>query len=95
LHRKHIELTVFCEVCGADKESIRHILTKCTTTKMFCREVKSIAGVKLPNLHHVSWVSDLMRDDMCTERERAIFITGMQGNKRQHGEAHKLVSIAV
>ena len=58
LHWRHIEPTAFCEVCGADRETIKHILTECAGALMFWREVKTITGVKLPNLHPVSWASE-------------------------------------
>ena len=44
---------------------------------MFWREVKIITGVKLPSLHPFSWASDLLMDDMCTDKDRAILIIGM------------------
>jgi len=90
----------FCELCGADRESIKHILTECTAAKMFWREVKIITGVKLPSLHPVSWGSDLLMDELCNDKEWAIFIIGMyslwmQWNQRRHGDVHKPVSVAV
>ena len=86
----------FCELCGADRESSKHILTECTAAKMFWREVKIITGVKLPSLHPVSWASDLLMDELCNDKERAIFIIGMyslwmQRNQRRQGDVHKPV----
>lgn len=100
LHRRHIEPTAFCELCGADRESIKHMLTECTAAKMFWREVKTITGVKLLSLHPVSWASDLLMYDLCNDKERAIVIIDMyslwmQRNQRRHGDVHRPVSAAV
>ena len=54
----------FCELCGADRESSKHILTECTAAKMFWREVKIVTGVKLSSLHLVSRASDLLMDEL-------------------------------
>lgn len=35
LHRRHVEPIPFCEVCGADDESIKHALLDCTMARMF------------------------------------------------------------
>ena len=91
LHRRHIEPTAFCEVCGADSESIRHVLIECTIAKSFWQEVKILTGLKLPNLHSHTWASDILLPECCTDKERSIFIIGMyslwmQRNKRRHGE---------
>jgi hypothetical protein len=48
---RHIEPTAFCDVCGADNESIRQVLIECTIAKQFWREVKLLARSKLPELH--------------------------------------------
>jgi ribonuclease HI len=90
LNRRHIEPTGFCEVCGADRESIKHVLTECTIAKLFWREVRVRMGVKLPRLHPVTWASDLLSDGLCSEKDRCLFIIGMyslwlQRNGRRHG----------
>lgn len=51
LNRRHIEPTTFYDLCGADMESIRHILTKCTVAKVFWQAVKLLTGAKTPRLH--------------------------------------------
>lgn len=51
LNHRHIEPTAFCEMCGAEKETIRHVLVECTMARQFWREIKLLTGVKLPNLH--------------------------------------------
>lgn len=54
LHRRHIDPTAFCEVCGADTESIKHILTDCTIAKAFWRAMQAFTGAKLSRLHPVT-----------------------------------------
>jgi hypothetical protein len=48
LQRRHIEPTSFCEICGADRESIKHTLTECTVARIFWQEMRSLYGAKLP-----------------------------------------------
>lgn len=38
LHRKHIEPTTFYELCGADRESIKHVFTECMVARLFWSE---------------------------------------------------------
>lgn len=100
LNRRHIEPTAYCELCGADIDSIMHILINCTFAKVFWREIKLLTGAKLPSLHPISWASDILRDDVCTDKDRNLFIIGMyslwiQRNKRKHGEQQTPLSSAV
>jgi hypothetical protein len=100
LHRRHIEPTAFCEVCGADAESIKHILMECSVAKVFWREVKNLTGAKLPTLHPSTWATDLLSAGVCTDKERCIFIIGMyslwmQRNKTRHGDPQTPVNVSV
>ena len=60
LHRRHIERIAACEVCGAERETIRHVLLECTVAKVFWEHTKKLAGVKLPHLHQDTWARDLL-----------------------------------
>ena len=40
LNQRHIEPLAFCDVCGAEKETIRHVLIECTMAMQFWREIK-------------------------------------------------------
>ena len=60
LHRRHIERIGACEVCGAERETIRHVLLECTVAKVFWEHTKKLAGVKLPHLHQDTWARDLL-----------------------------------
>lgn len=90
LHHRHIEPTKFCEACGADTESVLHAFTECTTARLFWTRTKELTGVKLPKLHPLTWATDLLRDDFCSEANRSVLIIGMyalwmQRNNRRHG----------
>lgn len=60
LHGRHMEPIANCELCGADEETIRHVLCDCTIAREFWEHAKTLAGVKLPVLHPVSWAHDLV-----------------------------------
>jgi len=51
LHRRHVEPIPHCDVCGAEEESIRHVLLDCTIAKEFWVQAKELIGIKLPLLH--------------------------------------------
>jgi len=74
----HVKPMAFCDLSGADREKIKHVLTECTVAKLFCREIKLLMCTKLPSLHPHSSASDVL-------------ITGMyslwtQRNKCRHRE---------
>nr|TKW06741.1 hypothetical protein SEVIR_7G260350v2 [Setaria viridis] len=92
LHVRHIEPTAHCETCGADEELVWHVLLECTVARMFWEQAKKITGVKLPCLRPDSWASDLLQDNVCSRKDRAVIICGiwslwMLRNRRRHGEA--------
>jgi ribonuclease HI len=95
-----VEPTAFCDLCGAEQETIKHVLTDCTIAKLFWREIKLLTGIKLPNLHLHSWASDILRPDVCLDKERGLFTIGMyalwtQRNRRRHGEDQLTIKHAV
>ena len=78
LYQRHVKPMAFCDLSGADREKIKHVLTECTVAKLFCREIKLLMCTKLPSLHPHSSASDVL-------------ITGMyslwtQRNKCRHRE---------
>jgi len=100
LHRRHIEPTAHCEICGSDEESIGHVLLDCTVARMFWEEAKKITRVKVPCLRLESWAIDLMQDNVCPRKDRALIICGMWSlwmlrNKRRHGEVGMPIRQAV
>lgn len=100
LQHRHVEPTAFCEVYGADEESIKHILTKCTVARAFWRQAKNLTGVRLPVLHTMTWAQDLLCGRAGSEQNQVIIIIGMyslwmQRNRRRHGEQSLPIRAAV
>jgi hypothetical protein len=100
LHKRHIECLAACEVCGADQETIRHVLLECTMAKLFWENTKKLAGVKIPHMHPETWARDLLLAKVCPRREAAAIICGMWAlwvarNRRHHGEQPIQVQQAV
>lgn len=100
LHHRHIEPTAFCKVCGADNESIRHVLIECSVAREFWRTIKCLTGTKLPDLHPIHWVADLLCPKVCSDKVRGLLIIGMyalwtERNNRWHGKAQTPVKVAV
>ena len=63
----------------------------CTVAKSFWREAKKVTGVKLSELHPLTWAHDLVDPALCPPKDVAIFLCGMWSlwmsmNKQQHGE---------
>ena len=75
-------------MCGAQEESIRHVLIECTVAKEVWRQVKAATGVKLP-LHPLTWAADLL-NGLCSEKVTtilcAMWALWTMRNKRRHGE---------
>lgn len=76
LHRRHVEPTAHCEVCGADVGSIKHTVLDCTVAKFFGEEVKLLTGVKVPLLHPITWASDLINPDVISPKNAAVILCG-------------------
>lgn len=71
VHRRHLEPTAHCETCGSGRESVRHVLTECTIARIFWEQTKRTTVVKLPDLHPVSWASDLLNDRVCSKKRQS------------------------
>jgi len=100
LHRKYIEPIANCEACGADSESIRHVLVECLVAKSFWEQTKRMTGVKLPPLHPASWAYDLIIGKVISEQAQTIILIGMyalwmQRNRNRHGEQIWPMKVAV
>jgi hypothetical protein len=100
LHRKHVEPIANCKVCGADKESIRHVLVECSIAESFWEQMKAVTSVKLPPLHEETWALDLVEGRAGSDRDQATIIIGMyalwmQRNRRRHEEASPPIRVAV
>jgi hypothetical protein len=77
LHRRHVEPLANCEVYGAEKESIKHVLLECTISKLFWSYAKKLACLKIPDVHPDTWARDILLADLWPARERAMIIVGM------------------
>lgn len=78
LNRRHIEPTANYEVCGEERESIKHILLDCTVAKFFWEQVKGVSGIKIPPLHLATWVRDLIDPSIFfSPKDAAIILCGM------------------
>jgi len=100
LHHRHIEPTANCEVCGEEVESIKHALLDCTVAKAFWAQVRMMTGVKVPQLHPVTWARDLVDPDVFPAKSVAVVLCGMWSlwmsrNKKRHGERDVPVKFAV
>ena len=67
----------FCEVCGADDESIKDALLDCTVGRAFWEQVKFFTGVKIPVLHPMTWARDIVDPDVITARDAGVILCGM------------------
>lgn len=65
LKGRHIERVANCELCGAEEESILHVLVECKMAGRFWEAMRDIMGVKLPHLHPVTWARDLLDTRVC------------------------------
>jgi len=100
LHRRHIEPLPNCDVCGAEEESIKHVLMDCSVAKCFWVEMRKLTAVKLPHLHPLTWAHDLVDPGRCSPRAAAVLLCGMWSlwmarNKRRHGESPYPIRSAV
>lgn len=100
LHQRHIEPIANCEVCGADAESIKHVLMDCTMARYFWDQARVLTGVKVPRLNPHAWAHDLVDPRICSEKEAAVILCGMWSlwmarNKRKHAEASVPTNLAV
>lgn len=100
LNRRHVEPLAFCDLCGAEQETIKHVLTECTMAKLFWKEMKRLTGAKLPTLHPQFWAADILSSNVCSDKERSLFTIGMyalwtQRNQRRHGESAPPIRVVV
>jgi ribonuclease HI len=99
LNRRHIEPIANCDVCGDDKESVKHVLLECTMAKYFWNQTKSMSGVKIPPLHPLTWARDLVDPGCVPPKDAAVILCGMWAlwmarNSRRHGEVPRPVKVA-
>lgn len=91
LYKRHIDKVANCEVCGAEGETIKHVLMDCTITQSFWRSAREVTGIKVPILHDHTWARDLLCDQVCSRKEAATIMCGMWSlwmmrNSRKHDQ---------
>ncbi|KAE8779487.1 Alanyl-tRNA synthetase [Hordeum vulgare] len=91
LNFRHIAGTQQCRVCSAPEEDLKHALIHCPHAQRFWEEACAWFGLRLPNLHPVSWARDITRDPSFTTDERARITTIMWSiwhskNRIKHGD---------
>jgi hypothetical protein len=70
-------MSSYCDVCGADEESIRHVLIECTVAHAFWEHAKELTSVKLPKLHPITWARDMLCGRAESKWRKALIIIGM------------------
>jgi hypothetical protein len=70
-------MSSYCDVCGADEESIRHVLIECTVAQAFWEYAKELTSVKLLKLHPITWARDMLCGRAESEWRKALIIIGM------------------
>lgn len=100
LHRRHIEPVGTCGLCGKEDESTFHALTQRSLAVSFWDRLKSITGIKLPQLHLAKRTSDLLDQSHCPDDARGVILCGMWSlwssrNDRWHGKALIDIGVAI
>lgn len=90
LKRRHISKEGHCETCGKDSESLYHVVFECTYAHRFWDAVKEITGVKMPNLHPLTWARDIMAHQNIRSEETSVLVCDAWSlwsgrNARHHG----------
>lgn len=93
LHRRHIERIPNCDVCGADVESIKHVMMECTVAKTFWTQVRKFSAAKLPILHPTSWAHDLNDPALCSQKMPVLYYVacGRFGQQETKGDMVNLL----
>jgi hypothetical protein len=76
LRRRHVEQEAFCETCGAEGESLFHVVFQCTMARRFWQAAEQVLGIKVPSLHPTSWMRDVLSGDVCSDREMRFIVGG-------------------
>jgi hypothetical protein len=77
LHQRHIEPMDTCVTCGAQPETTYHALISCSYARQFWKSLVELTGVKIPELHPLTWTTDILDDRIYRERDCSIILYGM------------------
>jgi hypothetical protein len=72
-----IELVANCDMCGEEKESVKHLLLDCTVAKLLWNQTKVLSGIKIPPLHPLNWALDLIDQRIVLARDATVILCGM------------------
>jgi hypothetical protein len=94
LKRRHIREEGHRAACGNPSETLFHALVKCPWAKRFWKIVKELTERKLPDLHPMTWATDLIGGSVCSTEEAALFVCGCWSlwtshNARDHGQTNR------
>ena len=73
--KRHMDIILFCEFCGAEAKTIRHAWLKCERALSFWNN--RIAYIKIPSLHPHSWTMDIIDDSVVEEKDACLTLCGM------------------
>ncbi|KAF8656343.1 hypothetical protein HU200_060725 [Digitaria exilis] len=70
--------------------SAHRVAFVCSMARSFWRAAKEIVGIKLPDLHPLSWTKDLLSEESCSKENTSLIICGVWSlwsgrNARKHG----------
>lgn len=99
LKRRHMERIDFCDTCG-QQETTMHAIFDCTWARIFWEQVKSLTGIKIPDLHPHSWMFDVVDGTKIPQSEACIILSGAwaiwtERNARKHGESGRCIMQSV
>jgi hypothetical protein len=84
VHKRHIEPVPNCDVCGAEDESIKHVLMDCTVARCFWKQTRTLTGAKLPHLHPHTWAHDLIDPNCCSECDLSLrYVVLVDGSEQK------------
>ncbi|TVU18379.1 hypothetical protein EJB05_34470, partial [Eragrostis curvula] len=100
LKRRHVLKESHCEACGDPAENLFHITMECSYAKRFWEAVQEVMGVKLPDLHPLTWAKDIISGQVCSLADANVIVCGAWSlwsgrNARNHGKSHWNATAAV
>jgi hypothetical protein len=100
LHHRHVEPMDTCVTCGAQPETTYHAMISCMYASQFWRSLAELTGVKILELHQITWTTDVLDNRICRERDRSIILCGMWSlwnsrNDRKHDNSPISMKLAL
>jgi hypothetical protein len=100
LHQRHIEPMHTCVTCEAQLETTYHKMISCSYVSQLWKSLVELTRVKIPDLHPVTWTTDILDDGICRECDRSIILCGMWSlwtsrNDRKHRKSPIPMKVAI